>query len=66
MAVNIKKQLRKFAPHFIQASEAGLNEADTVHRLRQFFVDVLGYDAIEDLSAEAQMKSKYVDLCRQG
>jgi hypothetical protein len=63
MALNIRKSLRRFAPHFAQAREAGLNEADTVHRLRKFFEEVLGYDALEDISSEAQMKNKYVDIC---
>lgn len=62
MGVNIKKQLKKFAPHFIEARTSALNEADTVNRLRHFFVEVLGYDPMQDVSAEAQMKGKFVDM----
>jgi hypothetical protein len=60
---NIRKQLRRIAPQFIQAREASLNEADTVDRLRRFFEEVLGYDPLDDITSETQMKHKYVDLC---
>ncbi len=63
MAPDIRKSLGKFAPHFIEARESGLNEADTVMRLCKFFEDVLGYDSLEDISREANLKSKFVDVC---
>jgi len=63
MEIDIRKPLRRFAPHFIQARDAGLNEADTVLRLCRFFEEVLGYDGLQDISREAQMKNKYVDVC---
>jgi predicted type IV restriction endonuclease len=63
MLPDIKKPLRKFAPHFIKAREASCNESDTVDRLRQFFEDVLGYEPMDDISREIEMKRKYVDLC---
>jgi len=63
MVPNIRRSLRRFAPQFIQAREAGINEAGTVDRLRRFFEDVLGYDGLQDITREAQMKNKYVDLC---
>jgi len=63
MGIDIRKALRRFAPHFIQARDAALNEADTVLRLCRFFEDVLGYDGLQDISREAQLKNKYVDVC---
>jgi predicted type IV restriction endonuclease len=62
MAVDIRKPLKKFLPIFIQARDENLNEADTVQRLIKFFEDVLGFDAINDISREAEMKGKYVDV----
>ena len=63
MAIDIRKGLKKFSPHFVQARDGGMNEADTVQRLCKFFEDVLGYDALDDISREANLKSKYVDVC---
>lgn len=63
MTVDIRKSLKKFAPHFVAARDGGMNEADTVLRLCRFFEEVLGYDGLEDISREAQMKNKYVDVC---
>ena len=40
MEIDIRKALKRFAPHFIQARDAGLNEADTVLRLCRFFEEV--------------------------
>jgi hypothetical protein len=58
MPPDIRKTLKRFAPKFLDARAAELNEADTVLRLCKFFEDVLGYDAIEDISREAHMKNK--------
>jgi hypothetical protein len=63
MGIDIRKQLKRFAPHFIEARKDGLNEADTVLRLCRFFEEVLGYDGMKDISRESQMKGKYVDFC---
>lgn len=63
MVIDIRKSLKHFAPHFLQAREAGLNEADTVLRLCKFFEEVLGYDGLQDISRESQLKHKYVDIC---
>ncbi|MCE9619066.1 MAG: type I restriction enzyme HsdR N-terminal domain-containing protein [Planctomycetes bacterium] len=60
---DIRRALKKFAPTFIQAREASLNEADTVLRLCKCFTDVFGYDAIGDISREANLKNKFVDVC---
>jgi hypothetical protein len=63
MVPNIRRQLRRFAPQFVEAREKSLNEADTVDRLHRFVEKVLGYDPSEDIGREAQMKHKFVDLC---
>jgi len=53
MAIDIRKPLKKFTPHFIQARDQSLNEADTVLRLCKFFEEVLGYDGLQDVSRES-------------
>ena len=63
MSIDIRKPLKRFAPHFIEAQKDGLNEADTVLRLCRFFEEVLGYDGMQDISRETQLKHKYVDIC---
>jgi len=63
MSIDIRKSLKRFAPHFLQARTDGLNEADTVLRLCRFFEEVLGYDGLQDISREAQLKNKYIDIC---
>ena len=63
MTPNIRRSLRKFALQFLEAREKAVNEADTVDRLRNFFEDVLGYESTEDITREAQMKHRFVDLC---
>jgi len=62
MRVDIRKSLRKFTPILLDARDANLNEADTVLRLCRFFEEVLGYDGIRDISREAELKGKYVDI----
>ena len=59
---NITRELRKILPRLIEARENNLNEADTVRRSIMLFADVLGYDRLDDISSEAQMKGKYVDF----
>ncbi len=63
MSIDIRKPLKRFVPHFLQARADGLNEADTVLRLCHFFEEVLGYDGLQDISREAQLKNKYIDVC---
>src|SRR5262249_28809915 len=52
----------KMLPHLVQAQNDNLNEADTVQRLIKVFEEVLGYDAMNDISREAQMKNKFIDI----
>src|SRR4030042_3956574 len=63
MSIDIRRALKRFVPHFLQARTDGLNEADTVLRLCRFFEEVLGYDGLQDISREAQFKNKYIDIC---
>ncbi|MDP3936690.1 MAG: type I restriction enzyme HsdR N-terminal domain-containing protein, partial [Deltaproteobacteria bacterium] len=62
MGLNIRRSLRKFLPHLLQAQEDNLNEADTVQRLIKVLEEVLGYDALTEISREAQLKGKYIDI----
>jgi len=62
MAVDIRKPLRRLLPHLLKAQEENLNEADTVFRLVKFFEDVLGYNALEEVTGEKEVKDKFVDL----
>lgn len=63
MPIDIRKPVKRFLPHLLEARTNGLNEADTVLRLCKFFEEVLGYDGLRDISREAEMKRKYVDIC---
>jgi hypothetical protein len=62
MAVDVRKPLRKYAPILIKAQTDNLNEADTVQRIVKVFEDVLGYDALEEITREASIKDKFCDL----
>lgn len=62
MAVDIRKPLKKYLPHLLKAAEDNLNEADTVQRLIKVFEEVLGYDAMSEISREAAVKDKFVDV----
>lgn len=62
MAQDVRKPLKKFLPHLLKAKAENLNEADTVLRLINVFEEVLGYDPMEDISSEAKMKNKFVDV----
>lgn len=62
VAIDIRKPLKKFLPHLLQAQKENLNEADTSQRITKFFEDVLGYDGLTELTFESHMKNKYVDL----
>lgn len=45
----------------LKAQEDNLNEADTLQRIVKVFEDVLGYDALSEITCEMEIKSKYVD-----
>ena len=62
MAIDVRKPLKKLLPHLLQARTENLNEADTVQRLIKVFEEVLGYDAMSEISREAQLKGKYIDI----
>ncbi len=62
MAVDIRKSLKKYHPHLLSAAADNLNEADTVQRLVKVFEDVLGFDALSEISRESSVKDKFVDV----
>lgn len=62
MAVDIRRPLKKFLPHLLQAKADNLNEADTVQRIIKVFEDVLGYSTLTEITRESNIKDKYVDL----
>jgi len=62
MALDIRKALKKYIPVLLKAQADNLNEADTVQRIVKVFEDVLGYDALEEITREASIKDKYCDL----
>jgi predicted type IV restriction endonuclease len=61
-SVDIRRPLKKFLPHLLQAQIDNLNEADTVQRLVKVLEEVLGYDTMTEITREKQVKDKYVDL----
>jgi predicted type IV restriction endonuclease len=58
----IKRPLKKLLPFLLEAQDQNLNEADTVLRIVKVFEDVLGYSAMTEITREAQVRDKYVDL----
>jgi len=60
--INIRAPLKKYQTIMLQAKEQNLNEADMVLRLVKAFEDVFGYDPLNEVSREANMRDKYVDL----
>jgi len=62
MTAGIRTPLRRFQPILLQAQQDNLNEADTAQRVVKFMEEVLGYDALTEISRETQMKNKYVDI----
>lgn len=62
MAIDIRRALKKFLPHLLQAKKDNLNEADTVQRIIKVFEDVLEYSALTEITRESNIKDKYVDL----
>ena len=57
-----RSQLKKYQTIMLAAREENLNEADMVLRLVKMLEDVFGYDAFKEVSREAQLRDKYVDL----
>jgi predicted type IV restriction endonuclease len=49
-------------PHLLKAREDNLNEADTLLRIIKVFEEVLDYDPMSEITREAQVRDKYVDL----
>ena len=62
MGVEIQRPLKKFLPHLIKAKEDNLNEADTLLRIIKVFEEILDYDPLSEITREAQIRDKYVDL----
>lgn len=62
MGVDIRKPPKKYSPILVKAKADNLNEADTVQRVVKVFEDVLGYDALEEITRETAIKDKYCDL----
>lgn len=60
--IRIKRPLKKLVPYLLQAKEQNMNEADTVRRVTKVLEDALGYDPLVEISREAQLKGKYLDL----
>jgi len=54
--------LKKYQNVMLAAKEQNVNEADMVLRLVKMFEDVFGYDAFKEVTREAQLRDKYVDL----
>lgn len=62
MAADVRRALKRFLPHLLQAKNDNLNEADTVQRVIKVFEDVLGYSTLTEITRESNIKDKYVDL----
>lgn len=62
MPPDIRKPLKKYLPHLIQAQVDALNEADTVQRLSRVLEDVFGYDPMGEITRESAIKDKFCDL----
>jgi hypothetical protein len=62
MAIDVRRPLKKYLPHLIQAQTDTLNEADTVQRLIRVFEDVFGYDSMSDITRESAIKDRYCDV----
>ncbi|HAF94832.1 MAG: hypothetical protein A2X34_04790 [Elusimicrobia bacterium GWC2_51_8] len=62
MANYIIKGLRKFSPVWQEAKDKDINEADVVTRIIKFLEDALGYDVLNHITKEFQIKERFVDL----
>jgi len=60
--VDIRKPLKRYLPHLLQAQADNLNEADTVQRLIKVLEDVFGYDPMGEITRESAVKDKFVDI----
>lgn len=62
MPADIRRLLKKFLPHLIEARENDRNEAETSQRIVTMFREIFGYDDLKEISKEKFIKGKYVDL----
>jgi predicted type IV restriction endonuclease len=62
MGAEVQRPLKKFLPHLLKAKEDNLNEADTLLRIIKVFEEILDYDPMSEITREAQIRDKYVDL----
>jgi predicted type IV restriction endonuclease len=62
MAIDIRRRLKKLAPHLLKAREDNLNEGDTLLRIIKVFEEALDYDPMSEITRESQVRHKYVDL----
>jgi hypothetical protein len=52
---------KKYIPIFRQASDHGINKAETSLRIGKYFEDALGYDIYHEVSKKCSIKDRYVD-----
>jgi len=62
MAIDIRKQLKKVLPHLVRAKDQNLNEADTCMCICEVFEQALGYNPLEHISREVQIRDGYADF----
>jgi predicted type IV restriction endonuclease len=58
----ILKGIKKYAPIFKDAKEKDLKEADVVTRIQKFLEEALGYNLIDNITKEFQIKERFVDM----
>ena len=56
------KILKSYYPRIQKAKDSKLNEADTRFLFRTILDKTFGYNALDDISAEEEVKGTYVDL----
>lgn len=59
---NLKLALKKLTPLLLESQDRNLNEADTRMRVIKMLSDVLGYDALSEVSSEQRIRERYVDF----
>lgn len=62
MSIDIRKPIKKFLPHLLEARDQNLSEADTMMRIIKVLEEALGYDAMREITREQAVKDRYVDL----
>lgn len=62
MEVNIKKGLKGFHPHLLEAREKGLKEAETQLRVIGFLQQVLCYDPMSEIALESVVNDRRADI----